>query len=241
MMTTDQLIDAGILDDIPQGYRADQFCLTLCNKVLGGVADLGSTLLGLDPRGRWAHLGGYLELNNLGDALHGTSSTTIPGLMTALSKDYWEESLSEEPWTSLGLSLSGVAHVFGLTKSDFGVIILGATTPLEMSDGAKKLLTLAADRWLSRHRTVGGSATPAIQQDRHVNDSFFTERQTQILRLLMEGCTNTEIGKALSISASLAKQEVAFLSHALQARNRLDVVIQAQKRGILAGEIESVA
>ena len=46
--------------------------------------------------------------------------------------------------------------------------------------------------------------------------------------------TNTQIGKKLSISASLAKQEVAFLSRALQAKNRLDVVVQAQKQGILA-------
>jgi DNA-binding CsgD family transcriptional regulator len=233
MITTDQLIKEGILEEIPQSYRADQFCLILCNKILGGAPDLGTTLLGLDTRGRWAHLGGFLDLNDVGDALHGTSLTKLPGLMTAIRESYSEESLSEEPWTSLEMARPGFAHIFGLTKSDFGVIILGATVPLEMSDGAKKLLTLVTDRWLSRHRTVGASGPPTGQQDSYVNEGFFTGRQIHILRLLAESRTNTEIAKALSISASLAKQEVAFLSHALQARNRLEIVMQAQKREIL--------
>lgn len=51
--------------------------------------------------------------------------------------------------------------------------------------------------------------------------------------MYLEGQSNTEIGRKLNISASLAKQEVAFLMHSLGARNRLDVVVKAQLQGLL--------
>jgi len=232
-ITTDQLIDSGILEEIPSNYQAEQFCLAVSVQFLGGVANMGATLLRVDSRGSWAHLGGYLDLQELGEQLAGQRSTSFPVLMNAIRNEFTVEALGSESFEEMGFSHPGYVQVLGFSRPHFGVLILGATEPLDLSSGAKKLIVSVTEKWLSRNDspTVHTTTIPQVNSDN--SDIIFTARQLEVLALLGEGMTNTQVGKALSISASLAKQEVAFLSHALQAKNRLDVVVKAQRQGIL--------
>jgi DNA-binding NarL/FixJ family response regulator len=58
-----------------------------------------------------------------------------------------------------------------------------------------------------------------------------TIRETQIVRLLFRGQTNKEIAIALKISEKTVKHYMTILMQKLHARNRLEVVIAAQKLG----------
>lgn len=56
-----------------------------------------------------------------------------------------------------------------------------------------------------------------------------TIRETQIVRLLLRGQTNKEIAAVLKISDKTVKHYMTILMQKLHARNRLEVVIAAQK------------
>lgn len=65
-----------------------------------------------------------------------------------------------------------------------------------------------------------------------------TLRQLEVLRLLGEGYTNKEIGKALEISERTARAHVAAILEALDADNRTQAVLSAQRRGLLPAALE---
>jgi DNA-binding NarL/FixJ family response regulator len=54
-------------------------------------------------------------------------------------------------------------------------------------------------------------------------------REQQIVRLLLKGKTNKEIAQAINISDKTVKHYMTILMQKLQVRNRLEVVIAAQK------------
>jgi DNA-binding NarL/FixJ family response regulator len=58
-------------------------------------------------------------------------------------------------------------------------------------------------------------------------------KEKQVVQLLNSGCTNREIAGKLSISEQTVKYHIKSLMRKLKARNRLDVVIEAQIAGIL--------
>ncbi|MRG57902.1 response regulator [Phyllobacterium sp. SYP-B3895] len=62
-------------------------------------------------------------------------------------------------------------------------------------------------------------------------------REEQIVNLLLEGRTNKEIGEQLDISVKTVKHYMTILMQKLHARNRLEVVLAAQKR--LPGSVGS--
>ena len=68
-------------------------------------------------------------------------------------------------------------------------------------------------------------------------------REDQIVKLLLKGRTNKEIAAVLSISEKTVKHYMTILMQKLQARNRLEVVIQAQRleAGVQHGSAPAVS
>ncbi|MBB3302949.1 DNA-binding NarL/FixJ family response regulator [Rhizobium sp. BK077] len=60
-------------------------------------------------------------------------------------------------------------------------------------------------------------------------------REEQIIRHLMRGSTNREIAASLDISEKTVKHYMTVLMQKLDARNRLEVVLAAQKLNMLSG------
>nr|WP_246232845.1 response regulator transcription factor [Aurantimonas aggregata] len=54
-------------------------------------------------------------------------------------------------------------------------------------------------------------------------------REDQIVKLLLQGCTNKAIAARLSISEKTVKHYMTLLMQKLDARNRLEVVLAAQR------------
>ena len=89
----------------------------------------------------------------------------------------------------------------------------GGETYLTQGFATKVILAL-------RNASVRKMAAQAIR---------FSVREGQIIRLLLLGRTNKQIAAVLSISEKTVKHYMTILMQKLHARNRLEVVIQAQK------------
>jgi DNA-binding CsgD family transcriptional regulator len=194
---------------------------------------LDEALTRVTERASWSFLGGFGEGLSLGGAIDGAGSTALPAYVDGLRHNHTHTDYPSALPKNTASDHSGHVHLFGLHEPVFAVLFL--ITPhhnIDFTPSAIRLLKHAVELCLSKGQ--GGH-----QQHNHhqpaapVGGSFFSERQIQVLGLLAEGLSNTEIGRKLSISASLAKQEVAFLMHSLGARSRLDAVVQAQKNGLL--------
>lgn len=233
LVHSDGLVDGGALDLLPQSSSPDHFCMMLTTHVLGGVMDLGSALIRVDPKGQCRFLGGFLELHTLGEKLDTRQLVSSPWLMSAIRARYATSSGSSAHWESVNFRCDGFISVISLREPQMGMLLLGARQPVELPQSSVRLLSYSAEKFLSENRTNPARSSQDTQVDGNNSNIVFSSRQLQVLDLLARGSTNTQIGKALNISASLAKQEVAFITHALQVKTRLAAVVEAQRCGIL--------
>ncbi|MDD9725910.1 response regulator transcription factor [Roseovarius sp. SK2] len=57
----------------------------------------------------------------------------------------------------------------------------------------------------------------------------FSKREEDVLRLLLQGCTNREIAEALTLQEKTVKHYMSVLIQKLNVRNRVEVVLAAQQ------------
>jgi DNA-binding NarL/FixJ family response regulator len=67
-------------------------------------------------------------------------------------------------------------------------------------------------------------------------DPKFTERESQVLKLLVAGRPNREIGEALGIDAATVKAHVGRLMRKVGVENRIALTMQAVSRNLIAKE-----
>lgn len=77
------------------------------------------------------------------------------------------------------------------------------------------------------------NATAVPPNRAQVRAFHLSPRQIDVLRLLGDGLSNKEIGRALGISYQTVKQHIQCVLEELGAANRLQAVVFAYRRGIL--------
>ncbi|MEI7444615.1 MAG: response regulator transcription factor [Burkholderiales bacterium] len=80
-------------------------------------------------------------------------------------------------------------------------------------------------------RTWGVSAAPTATDLRQLG---LTDRQTDVLRLIMRGLPNKLIGRQLQLAEGTVKVHVSAVLRALGARNRTQAVLAANRLGLRA-------
>lgn len=63
----------------------------------------------------------------------------------------------------------------------------------------------------------------------------FSRREEDVLRFLLQGCTNKEIADSLSLSEKTVKHYMTVLMQKLDVRNRVEVVLAAQELNVSGG------
>jgi DNA-binding NarL/FixJ family response regulator len=66
-----------------------------------------------------------------------------------------------------------------------------------------------------------------------VHGEELSDRELEVLRLMAEGLDNAEIGEALEISPSTAKNHISSILAKLQMENRLQAAVYAVRRGLV--------
>jgi len=81
----------------------------------------------------------------------------------------------------------------------------------------------------------GAKDNTAAERTTRVNqdDTPLTERQTEVLRLIAEGCSNKEIARRLDLSENTVKIHVSAVFRALGVNNRTQAAVVARQKGVL--------
>jgi non-specific serine/threonine protein kinase len=84
---------------------------------------------------------------------------------------------------------------------------------------------------------LGGVAPQPAKRD----EDSLSEREREVLELMVGGCSNREIGRHLTVSENTAKYHVASILNKLGASNRAEAVNVAVRRGLVAGPANPTA
>jgi DNA-binding NarL/FixJ family response regulator len=132
-------------------------------------------------------------------------------------------------------------YVFGALRAGASGFLLkdtppeGLLTAIEVVAGGEALLAPTATRRLiqafarqSQPPAQAASDTAA----RSRLETLLTARELQVLTLIGAGLTNTEIAERLTVSPGTVKTHVSHLLAKLDARDRVQLVIQAFRAGL---------
>lgn len=94
--------------------------------------------------------------------------------------------------------------------------------------GGEALLSPSTTRHVIRHFTRSTRQQPP----RAMED--LTEREVEVFRLITQGLSNAEIGRALFISETTVKTHVTRLLQKLEVRDRAQAIVLAYRCGLFA-------
>lgn len=109
--------------------------------------------------------------------------------------------------------------------------VLKGSRPKELIDAISSVLS--GDTYITQtfaSRVIAGLRDASLRR-KAAEAVILSIREQQIIRLLMHGKTNKEIALAIKISEKTVKHYMTALMQKLQVRNRLEVVIAAQRFG----------
>lgn len=141
--------------------------------------------------------------------------------------------------------------VFALQVPELPIIVLsGSVNPKimqkVMNKGAAAFLTksgmsdellsvtrlvLAGGIYVPRELTGSPAAAPEDEPQAHLPAPQFTPRQEEVLYLLLDGYTNKEIGKTLSLSDETVKNHISGILRGFRVQNRTQAVLAANRHG----------
>jgi DNA-binding CsgD family transcriptional regulator len=178
--------------------------------------------LALERGTRWVSEVSALWLYLLGDPVPSVKSLSQP--MRDLCQGRWKE--AAESWRKLGFPYEEAIALSG-GDEDAQREALAIFDRLGAAPAAARLrrtMRAGGARAVPRGPIAGTRANPA----------GLTRRQSQVLELVGEGLSNSEIADKLCISAKTAEHHVSALMARLEATTRREAAAEARRRGLLA-------
>jgi DNA-binding NarL/FixJ family response regulator len=132
-------------------------------------------------------------------------------------------------------------YVFGALRAGASGFLLkdtppeGLLTAIEVVAGGEALLAPTATRRLIQafaRQTETPAPTAPAGAARSRLQALLTARELQVLTLVAAGLTNTEIAERLTVSPGTVKTHISHLLAKLDARDRVQLVIQAFRAGL---------
>ena len=126
---------------------------------------------------------------------------------------------------------SGIDYAVRALEAGVSGYVLKGSTANELSDAIRKVLmgeTFITPSFATKVIVALRDASVRKIAARAIKLSI---REDQIVRLLLKGRTNKEIANQLNISEKTVKHYMTLLMQKLNVRNRVEVIIAAQKLG----------
>lgn len=130
-----------------------------------------------------------------------------------------------------------IDHAISAIEAGVNGYVLKGSTLQELNNAITAVL--AGESFITpsfANKVIASIHAPATRGTPH--QTHLSIREEQIVKLLLTGCTNKEIARNLSISDKTVKHYMTILMQKLSVRNRVEVVIAAQK--LSGGHIMSV-
>lgn len=115
-----------------------------------------------------------------------------------------------------------------------GVLRAGAVGYIRKDAEPETLL--AAVRAVARGRTYIDPAVANLQGDRDSRIEALTDREVEVLRHVVAGQSNKDIGRALDIGEETVKTHVSHVLAKLEVENRVQAVAEALRRRLVSVE-----
>jgi DNA-binding NarL/FixJ family response regulator len=121
-------------------------------------------------------------------------------------------------------------NVIGMLKAGATGYLLKEEDPSTIVEGVRAVAQ--GKTWLSS--TVAESLVgQAAEEEKPTLEEMLSERELEVLRLLAQGYTNTQIAEKLAISESTVKNHVTNLYDRLGVHSRAEAVAWAWQHGLI--------
>jgi DNA-binding NarL/FixJ family response regulator len=177
--------------------------------------------------------------------------TSIQELNTQIKGEQYPDILVADVWLTTGDTFSRLALLRQQCPSITCLVMSGDTDPsipnrvravgaqgfIQKQSSPEQFVLaintlLKGGEWFSNAYTTETSATSSQKWEVTPNELGLTERQGEILGLLLRGLPNKRIASALSLSESTVKEHVTGILERLGARNRIEVITLFNHRRI---------
>ncbi|MGV9850250.1 response regulator [Streptomyces sp. NPDC003442] len=143
--------------------------------------------------------------------------------------------LPEPPVVAMLTTFDTDEYILTALRSGAAGFLLKDTEPDQL---AQLVRTLAAGGVVlspkaSRAFWQSHPAATAVDDEEAARLSRLTEREREVLRLIAEGLSNTEIGTRIHLSASTVKDYVSAILTKLRVGSRVQAALLAQRAGLL--------
>ncbi len=188
-----------------------------------------------DFEGATALLGELEQIaGEVGTAPLRASAAAARGILAAARGDHRAASRSLEESADL-FRRSGAPYEEGVTRLDLATALAGIgdrdRARRQADDGVRVLSRLGAKRAADRGEALLRDLAAPPPRARAAGS--LTPRQLEILRLVAQGASNSEIGRRLALSEHTVKRHVANLLTRLGLKTRAAAAAQAAKLGLL--------
>ena len=95
-------------------------------------------------------------------------------------------------------------------------------------------ITLIMERVMNGEKVYPGTS-PTVELG-NAKSSEFTERELEVLRQLVSGCTNKEIADTLGIAEKTVKNHITNMLQKTGFKTRLELAIRARDIGLVIGD-----
>lgn len=129
-----------------------------------------------------------------------------------------------EALVAIVTGLEGEEHAYRAMRANVNGYLAKSMSPRELADA---LWRVAAGERIVAPEFHAPLRARAGQED-------LTARETEVLRLLVEGRSNAEIGQALDMGTGTARTHVASILRKLGAADRTEAATAALRRGLVA-------
>jgi DNA-binding NarL/FixJ family response regulator len=124
-------------------------------------------------------------------------------------------------------------YVFAALRAGASGFLLKDAPPAQLLHGIRTVASGAALLAPEVTRQLVGRYASRIRPAGHTPDAALTPRELEVLRLIADGRSNSEIAATLVISHETVKTYVSRILTKLDLRDRVQAVVYAYRRGLV--------